>query len=160
VLYSVERLRPYGPAEVAARFGIPGTAYADYATLRGDASDGLPGVKGIGDKTAAALISRFGSLAGIRAALASGSWDGFPAGSRAKVQMAEDYLAVAEPVVRVVTDVELPPHDPAVPAEPADPARVAELAAHWGLEGVVGRLLAALRHVRDTSIRETSASPG
>jgi 5'-3' exonuclease len=144
VLYSVERLKPYGPVEVAERFGIPGTAYADYATLRGDASDGLPGVKGIGDKTAAALIARFGSLAGLREALADGSSDGFPAGARAKLLAAEEYLAAAEPVVRVVTDVALPPHDPRVPARPARPDALAALAKVWGLEGAVGRLTAAL----------------
>ena len=49
-------------AEVTAKYGIPGRAYADFATLRGDPSDGLPGVPGVGEKTAAALITRFGSL--------------------------------------------------------------------------------------------------
>ncbi len=62
VLYAVEKMKPYGPADVAAKYGIPGTAYAEYAVLRGDPSDGLPGVKGVGDKTAAALVSRFGTV--------------------------------------------------------------------------------------------------
>ncbi|HEY0717659.1 MAG TPA: 5'-3' exonuclease, partial [Streptosporangiaceae bacterium] len=50
---------------VADRYKIPGRAYADFAVLRGDPSDGLPGVPGVGEKTAAALINKFGSLAGI-----------------------------------------------------------------------------------------------
>ncbi|SLI17199.1 5'-3' exonuclease (including N-terminal domain of PolI) [Mycobacteroides abscessus subsp. abscessus] len=58
----------FGPAEVSAKYGVPlenaGPAYADMATLRGDASDGLPGVPGIGDKSAATLISRFGCRTG------------------------------------------------------------------------------------------------
>ena len=57
-------------AAVAAKYGIPGRAYADFAVLRGDPSDGLPGVAGVGAKTAAALINEFGDLAGIRAAVA------------------------------------------------------------------------------------------
>jgi 5'-3' exonuclease len=47
-------------AAVAAKYGIPGRAYADFAVLRGDPSDGLPGVAGVGAKTAAALINEFG----------------------------------------------------------------------------------------------------
>jgi 5'-3' exonuclease len=61
VLYTVEKLKPYDEAAVTAKHGIPGRAYAELAVLRGDPSDGLPGVKGIGAKTAAALINRFGS---------------------------------------------------------------------------------------------------
>ncbi len=52
-----------GPAEVAAKYGVPaaraGAAYAELAMLRGDPSDGLPGVPGIGAKTAATLVGRF-----------------------------------------------------------------------------------------------------
>jgi 5'-3' exonuclease len=148
VVYTVERMRLYGPAEVAARFGIPGEAYADYALLRGDPSDGLPGVPGIGEKTAAALVTRFGSIEGIRAALATGLADGFPAGARARLVAAEDYLAAAEPVVRVAGDVPLPDFDPAVPTAPTNPAALVELADRWGLDGAVERLLRALEVVR------------
>src|SRR4029434_4866520 len=55
-------------AEITRRYGIPGRAYLDFALLRGDPSDGLPGVAGIGEKTAAALVARYGSLDGILAA--------------------------------------------------------------------------------------------
>jgi len=72
VLYAVEKMRPYGEAEVAGKYGIPGRSYAEYAVLRGDPSDGLPGVKGVGDKTAAALVSRFGGVEGLLAALDAG----------------------------------------------------------------------------------------
>ena len=61
----------FGPAEVAERYGLPagraGAAYAELALLRGDPSDGLPGVAGIGEKTAAGLLSRHGSLDDILA---------------------------------------------------------------------------------------------
>ncbi len=147
VVYTVDKMRAVGPVEVEAKYGIPGTAYADFALLRGDASDGLPGVAGIGDKGAAALVTRFGGIGGIRAALAAGSTDGFPAGARLRLERAAGYLAAAEPVVRVATDVELPEVDDRVPAAPRDPARVLELADRWGLESPSERLLAALEVV-------------
>jgi hypothetical protein len=108
VLYAVEKLKPYGEREVAAKYGIPGTGYAEYAVLRGDPSDGLPGVKGVGDKTAAALVARFGTVEGILAALDAGTEDGFPAGARAKLEAARDYLAVAPAVTRTVRDLPIP----------------------------------------------------
>ena len=143
VLYSVEKMKPYDEAAVTAKHGIPGRSYAEYAILRGDTSDGLPGVKGVGEKTAAALISRFGTIDGLLAALDGGSDDGFPAGARAKLEAARDYLAVAPAVSRVVTDLPLPQLADAVPARPADPARLVELSERWGLDSSLSRFLAA-----------------
>src|ERR1700738_2381116 len=51
--------------EVTRRYGIPGRRYADFAILRGDPSDGLPGLKGVGSVTAAAIIRRYGDIAGV-----------------------------------------------------------------------------------------------
>ncbi len=76
VLYvgkGVRKLEVMGEAEVAAKYGVPGRGYADFAVLRGDPSDGLPGVKGVGEKSAAALVSRFGSLDAMVAALDAGT---------------------------------------------------------------------------------------
>ncbi|MGI8537654.1 MAG: 5'-3' exonuclease [Mycobacteriales bacterium] len=143
VLYSVEKMKPYGEAEVAAKYAIPGTAYAEYAVLRGDPSDGLPGVKGVGDKTAAALVHRFGSVEAILAALDEGVEDGFPAGCRAKLEAARDYLAVAPAVTRTVRDLPLPPLDDALPRAPRDAARLLALSDRWGLDSPLSRLLAA-----------------
>ena len=92
-------------AAVARRYGIPGRGYADFAVLRGDPSDGLPGVTGVGDKTAAALVTRFGSLDALLAALDSGSDAGFPAGSVTKLRAAREYLVAAEVVVATRSDV-------------------------------------------------------
>jgi 5'-3' exonuclease len=144
VLYAVEKMRPYTAADVAAKYGIPGAAYADYAVLRGDPSDGLPGVRGVGDKTAAALVARFGSVEGILAALDEGTQDGFPAGARAKLEAARDYLAVAPAVTRVVRDLPLPELDDALPRTPRDPAAVLALSDRWGLESPLERFLQAL----------------
>jgi len=144
VLYAVEKMKPYTEQTVAHKYGIPGTAYAEYACLRGDPSDGLPGVKGVGDKTAAALVTRFGSVEGVLAALEDGTTDGFPAGVRAKLEAARDYLAVAPAVTRVVCDLDLPAYDDALPRTPRDPERLVALSDRWGLDSALDRLLAAL----------------
>ena len=148
VLYTargIKALQVVGEAEVTERYGVPGRAYADFATLRGDPSDGLPGVPGVGDKTAAALITRFGSIEGIEKALDAGETSGFPAGSRLKLEKARDYLRAAEMVVRVVTDIPLPDLDAKVPRTPRDPERLVELTDRWNLEGPVNRLLTAVK---------------
>ena len=105
---------------VADRYKIPGRAYADFAVLRGDPSDGLPGVPGVGEKTAATLINKFGSLAAILEAVDAGH-GGFPTGARNKLTAARDYLDVAPMVVRTATDVPLPPVTGDLPLTPADP---------------------------------------
>jgi 5'-3' exonuclease len=162
VLYigrGVAKLEVVDEAWLAAKYGLPsasrggpgaGLAYADFAALRGDPSDGLPGVPGVGEKTAAALVARFGSLAAIEAALDAGVADGFPAGARARLLAARSYLAVAPAVVRVRRDVPLPDYDDTLPAEPAKPQRLVELSERWGLDAPLNRVLAALGHPAGT----------
>ncbi len=150
VLYTargIRNLQIMGEKEVAAKYGIPGRGYGDYATLRGDPSDGLPGVPGVGDKTAAALVTRFGSVEGILAALDAGTDEGFPAGARRRMEAAREYLASAETVVRVVTDIGAPALaglDDRLPSAPRDPEALVALAERWNLDGPVNRLLNAL----------------
>ncbi|MEU6431991.1 5'-3' exonuclease [Microbispora sp. NPDC046973] len=146
-LYTVRGIRNLqiiDEAFVREKYGIPGRAYADFATLRGDPSDGLPGVAGIGEKTAAALITRFGSLSALLAALDDGGADGFPAGARNKLAAARDYLEVAPAVVRVAHDVPVPDVDITLPAAPRDPERLVALSEKYGLDSPLNRLLAAL----------------
>ncbi len=143
VLYAVEKFAPIDEAEIARRYAIPGRAYGDFAVLRGDPSDGLPGVPGIGPKSASALLTRFGCLENVLAAV-TGSDDGFPAGSRAKIQAARGYIEPAIGVVQVVTDIDLPPFDDHLPVTPKDPAAVATLASTWGLVSSCARLVTAL----------------
>jgi 5'-3' exonuclease len=138
-----------GPPEVAAKYGVPadraGEAYAEMAMLRGDPSDGLPGVPGIGAKTAATLVGRFGSWAELRAAVVDRTDTRLSPPVRSKLAAAAPYLAVVEPVVRVAeaAPVQLSGPD-AVPATPADTERLEELARRWGLGGSMERLVAAL----------------
>ncbi|WP_204053013.1 5'-3' exonuclease [Microbispora siamensis] len=146
-LYTVRGIRNLqiiDEAFVREKYGIPGRAYADFATLRGDPSDGLPGVAGIGEKTAAALITRFGSLSALLAALDDGSADGFPAGARNKLAAAREYLEVAPAVVRVAHDVPVPDVDITLPAAPRDPERLVALSEKYGLDSPLNRLLATL----------------
>jgi 5'-3' exonuclease len=130
-------------ASITARYQIPGRAYADFAVLRGDPSDGLPGVAGVGDKTAAALVRAFGSVEAICAAIDKGH-GGFPGGSRVKVALARDYLDVAPAVVRVAADAPVPAVDGALPVTPADPAALEALDARWDLGTSLRRAVAAL----------------
>ncbi|MEV4112598.1 5'-3' exonuclease H3TH domain-containing protein [Nonomuraea sp. NPDC049695] len=147
VLYTargIRNLQIVDEAFVTAKYGIPGRSYADFATLRGDPSDGLPGVPGVGEKTAAALITRFGSLDALLEALDAGATDGFPAGSRTRLAAARDYLSAAPAVVEVAPDAPLPPADLTLPAKPRDPEALVRLADRYGLDSPLNRLLDAL----------------
>ena len=128
---------------VRGKYDIDARQYADFATMRGDASDGLPGVAGVGEKTAATLLNRFGDMAGILAAAHDPDSDMGP-GPRRKIKDAADYLEVAPTVVAVARDLDLERSGATLPRTPKDPERVAELAATWGLESPVERLLDAL----------------
>jgi 5'-3' exonuclease len=130
-------------AEVARRYSIPGKAYADFATLRGDPSDGLPGVPGVGDKTAAIIINAFGDLDAVIAAAEAGA-DGFPRGSGAKVAAARDYLDRARKVVLVAQDAPVGEYDAKLTVQPHDPEALAALVERWGLESSVSRVREAL----------------
>ncbi|WP_312855790.1 5'-3' exonuclease [Nocardioides stalactiti] len=131
-------------AWVLDRYGVTARQYADFATLRGDPSDGLPGVKGVGEKTAATLLQRFGDIDGIVAAAADPASDLAP-GPRLKIKEAADYLAVAPTVVAVARELDLPRGDALVlPSTPADPDALAALTERWGLDSPVERLTATL----------------
>jgi 5'-3' exonuclease len=128
---------------VRAKYGVHAAQYADYATLRGDPSDGLPGVKGVGEKTAATLLAAHGDLAGIRAAAEAG--EGMSAGVRAKLAAAADYLDVAPRVVAVARDLELEPFDDTLGGFDAEAARA--FAARWGVSTSMDRAIAAITAV-------------
>jgi len=121
---------------------LPGQ-YADFATMRGDASDGLPGVPGIGEKTAASLLLKYGDLRGIVAAAGDPASDMSP-GPRRRILDAAEYLLVAPQVVAVTRDIDLPPYDATLPTAPRDPGRLEELAGRYNLASPVARLVAVL----------------
>ncbi|MBX7267091.1 5'-3' exonuclease [Micromonospora sp. Llam7] len=139
----VAKLDDCDDAAVRTRYGVPADRYAEFAALRGDPSDGLPGVTGVGEKTAARLVDRYGDIAGILASLDDPA-SGFAPGLRTKLAAARDYLAVAPKVVRVALDVPLPALPTELPVSPADPERLIELAQRWNLAGSTRRLVDAL----------------
>jgi 5'-3' exonuclease len=140
----IAKMEAMGPADVQARYGVPARYYADFAVLRGDPSDGLPGVAGVGEKTAAALVTRFGSIEEIVAAAQRGN-DGFPAGAAGKVLAARDYLAVAPAAVRGRTDVPIERFDDHLYAEAKQPEPLAALVEEFGIASPVTRLQSAIR---------------
>ncbi|WP_392542110.1 5'-3' exonuclease H3TH domain-containing protein [Oryzobacter telluris] len=126
------------------KYGVDtGEAYLEMSVLRGDTSDGLPGVKGIGDKTAAALIAQYGSLAGLRAAVDNGD-PAIKGARRTNLEAASAYLDVAPTVVRVAPDAPVAQVDLALPRAVADPAALERLATDYGIENPVKRVLTAL----------------
>jgi 5'-3' exonuclease len=146
VLYPVKGVgNPQVMDEAALRekYGVDGGGYVDLALLRGDPSDGLPGVPGIGEKTAAKLLDRFGDLAGIMAAVDDPA-SGITPAQRRRLDESRPYVAVAPKVVRVASDVPLPEVDTTLPKAPRDPEMVQALAARWNLGGSLQRLLLTL----------------
>jgi 5'-3' exonuclease len=117
--------------EVARRYSIPGRAYADFAILRGDPSDGLPGVAGIGAKKAADLVRRYGSVAAMLEAGIFRSADA-------------EYLEKARRIVPPVSDLDIKVPPGRRDRRPDDPARVEQLGRQYGIESSFQRLLKAL----------------
>ena len=131
-------------AFIAEKYGVgTGAAYADMAVLRGDTSDGLPGVAGVGEKTAAKLITTYGTLEALRAAIAAGD-PALKGAQRARLEAASDYLDAAPRVVAVVKDAPIPDDDITVPASVADPALMSRLAVEHGLTSSFDRVVNAL----------------
>ena len=139
----------FGPTEVADTYGVPvdraGPAYAELALLRGDPSDGLPGVPGVGEKTAQTLLAQHGSLAAILAA-ANDPKSRMPAAQRKRLLASGEYIAAAEPVVQVARDapVSLSGDTDTLPLVARDPARVVELATEYGVTSSIARLQKSL----------------
>jgi 5'-3' exonuclease len=129
---------------VVGKYGVLPSQYADFAVLRGDASDGLPGVSGIGEKTAASLLQQFGDLDSLIAAAADPSAP-LSATMRARIAGAADYLDVAPTVVEVVRDLVFETFDARLAPLDADGvAELERLAADWNLGGSAQRVLKAL----------------
>jgi len=124
---------------IANKYGIPGRSYRDFAVLRGDPSDGLPGVRGIGEKLAGALVTRYGDLEGIVGA-AEASEPGVALG---KVRRQLDYVKRAAKVVEIPIDLPIPEVDLSRPRSGPDQWAY-ELADEWGLGGALRRLVTAL----------------
>ncbi|BCJ35425.1 5'-3' exonuclease [Actinocatenispora thailandica] len=146
VLYcgrGVAKLEVYDDTTLHARYGVHARQYVDFAVLRGDPSDGLPGVAGIGDKTAAGLLGRYQTLDALLAAVDAADPAVRPAQGR-KLAAARDYLAVAPRVVTAGAEAPVPAVDTALPAAPVDEQQLLALAERWNLASPLTRLTDAL----------------
>ncbi len=130
----VSALTPFDEAAVLARYGVPARRYVDFAILRGDPSDGLPGVKGVGEKTARALVARYPSLDALLADPAAQ-----PPRLAASLAASRDYLEAMQAVVPVRTDV-----DVRTWSGSWDDAHLTDLGERFRLNGPIRRLRAAL----------------
>jgi 5'-3' exonuclease len=131
-------------AWVARKYSIPGDRYALFAMFRGDPSDGLPGVRGIGEKGAALIANHF---ADVDQAL-QGAHEAHEALSPAlakKIIAGADYLKIAPTLVHCAKDVALPSLDIALPKAPSDLSKIYEIKERYGLGASVDRLIAALK---------------
>lgn len=138
-LRGVSELATFDEAAVQQRYGVPPRLYTEYAILRGDASDGLPGVPGIGPKRAAALLTTYGSIAGIYDSI-----EELPARLRAAFGEARSYIEAMRTVVGLRADAPLRATGRRAP----DANALEELAARHNLGSSAARLGQALRGER------------
>ena len=125
---------------IEKKYGIPGRKYLDFAVLRGDPSDGLPGVRGIGEKTAASLVARFGDLESIIAA--AGTTPG--GGALSKVRGSIDYIQRARSVCTIPRDLPIPEIDLSLRSEDVEEQALRAVGKLTGLTEPIDRLIAAL----------------
>ena len=118
-------------AEVTRRYGIPGRRYADFAILRGDPSDGLPGLRGVGAVTAAGMIRRHGDIAGVLR-------------ERELSEVDRSYLQSAASVVAPVAELPIPLPAGRRDAYPVDGAAMESIARDYGVSAACARLVSAV----------------
>jgi 5'-3' exonuclease len=128
---------------VTKKYEIPGDRYALFAMFRGDPSDGLPGVKGIGEKGAALICNHFANVDEvIQGALSA--HDALSASLIKKILEGQSYLKIAPTLVQCARDVSLPHIDLALPKKPDDLSQIYSLQKQYGLGASVDRMIAAL----------------
>lgn len=130
-------------AYIANRYGIPGDRYALFAIFRGDPSDGLPGVKGIGEKGAALIANNFATTTAALQGAKNGDASLPPALAK-KIIAGAQYLKIAPKVVTCAIDVAIPQMDIAMPKAPQDLSEIYKYKEKYGLGASVDRLIAVL----------------
>ena len=128
---------------VADKYAIPGDRYDLFAIFRGDPSDGLPGVKGIGEKGAAVIANNFATVEDALDA-AHKAHASLPPALAKKIIAGAEYLSIAPKLVRVARDAPLPKVDLAMPKAPADLSKLYQMKDQYGLGASIDRLIAAL----------------
>jgi 5'-3' exonuclease len=129
---------------VANKYGIPGDRYALFAMFRGDPSDGLPGVRGIGEKGAALIANNFASVGDALAGAKAGH-EVLSASLAKKIVEGADYLKIAPTLVNCARDVAIPSMTIAMPTKPEDLSAIYAIKDKYGLGASVDRLISALQ---------------
>jgi 5'-3' exonuclease len=129
---------------VANKYGIPGDRYSLFAMFRGDPSDGLPGVKGIGEKGAALIANNFASVDEALAGAKAGH-EVLSASLAKKIIEGADYLKIAPTLVNCARDVAIPSMTIAMPTKPEDLSAIYAIKDEYGLGASVDRLISALQ---------------
>ena len=129
---------------IAERYDIPGERYALFAMIRGDASDGLPGIKGIGEKGAAIIAKQFENLEEVMLA-AKNNDERLTPNARKKLLESADYARIAPKLVHCALDVPLPKSNIVLPKRPNNLDEIYQYQKDYGLGASVDRLIAALQ---------------
>jgi DNA polymerase-1 len=127
------------PAAVEARYGITPAQYLDFVALKGDTSDNIPGVPGIGDKTAAKLVNEFGTVEELLA-----HTDRLKGKQKENIEAAADRLALNKQLARIVTDLELEVQPEDCEMGASDPEQVRSLFVSLEFRSLLDRLAEAL----------------
>jgi len=128
---------------ISDKYEIPGDRYALFAMIRGDASDGLPGIRGIGEKGAAIIAKNFETLPEVMAA-AKKDDERLTPNLRKKLLESADYAKIAPKLVFCALDVPLPKMDLSLPKRPDNLDEIYQYQKDYGLGASVDRLIAAL----------------
>ena len=129
---------------IAQKYDIPGERYALFAMIRGDASDGLPGIRGIGEKGAAVIAKQFNSLEEVMLA-AKNEDERLTSNARKKLLESAEYARIAPKLVYCALDVPLPKLNIDMPKRPANLDEIYQYQKDYGLGTSVDRLIAALQ---------------
>ena len=129
---------------IAQKYDIPGERYALFAMIRGDASDGLPGIRGIGEKGAAVIAKQFNSLEEVMLA-AKNEDERLTANARKKLLESAEYARIAPKLVHCALDVPLPKLNIDMPKRPANLDEIYQYQKDYGLGTSIDRLIAALQ---------------
>ena len=129
---------------ISKKYEIPGDRYALFAMIRGDASDGLPGLKGIGEKGAALIAKSFSQMQDVVKA-AENEDELLPKTLAKKVLASKEYARIAPKLVNCALDVPIPSMNIDLPKKPNSLTKIKELQSEYGLGSSVDRLISALR---------------
>ena len=128
---------------ISKKYEIPGERYALFAMIRGDSSDGLPGIRGIGEKGAASIANQFESLEEVMAGAVSGDERLTPNLCK-KLLASADYAAIAPKLVSCATDIALPEMSIDLPTKPKSMEKINLLKEEYGLGTSIDRIVSAL----------------